>query len=92
MSAHLVVGPLKFGLLEERTLPALPVGFRYYMTPKSFVKALGGDRQWFLVMEPQPHLEACWKATQEDVERTNGALKLGEEFIDDREQIDLQTV
>lgn len=96
MSAKVTVvgAALSFGLCDESTFAKLPDGFRYYMTPKSFVKAIGPDgREWFYVGGETPHLERSWKATQEDVDRTSGnpfgGLKLGQEFIDAREQIAL---
>lgn len=84
----------RFGVIDDSELPKLPVGFRLEMTPETFVQAVGLDgRKWFVVIEPKkPHLELCGIATQEDVERTEGRLKIGQEFVDDREQIELPIV
>lgn len=82
--------PFKFGICDTTGFAELPPGFRFRMSDDSFVKVIGPNgMEWYYVGGETPHLEACKVATAFDVERTEGRLKLGEEYIDDEQQIPL---
>jgi hypothetical protein len=77
---------LLFGIVDEKYRPKLPMGFHFVEHPDMWLMATDGEKFYYV---EKSRLVLRGISTKEHEAATNGALKEGACYFDDREVIQL---